>query len=67
MERTITQNGALYALQHGASTQQRKAQIKRAHAREKIPPPRTDLNTVTNHKFETEDSCFISSGTSSLA
>lgn len=63
MELTIIQNGALYALQHRASKQWDKAQIQRASAREKIPPPRPGLNTVVAHKLETEESCFISSGT----
>ena len=47
MERTITQNGALYALHHRASTRQsNKAQIKRASDREKIPPPRLGVNRL---------------------
>ena len=64
MELTITQNGALYALQHRASKQQwNKAQIQRASARAKIPPPRLGVNTAATHKIETEEKCFISSCT----
>ena len=56
MELTITQNGALYALQHRASSQQfDKAQIKRAHSREKIPPPRLGVvDTATTYQPATE-------------
>lgn len=63
MELTITQNGALYAIQHRASNEQSNGQTKRARAREKVPPPRLGVNTVSAHKLETEELCFISSGT----
>ena len=62
MERTITQNGALYALQHRASNKQSyEAQLKRARARERIPPPRLDVTTASADELETEGTCFISS------
>ena len=63
MELTITQNGALYAIQHGASNHQLKAHAKRARAREKIPPPRLGVNTAAAQKIQMEEICFISSGT----
>ena len=63
MELTITQNGALYAIHHRASTEQSPGQIKRARAREKIPPPRLGVNRTAAHKIQTEELCFISSGT----
>lgn len=59
MELTITQNGALYALQHGASNQYRSKRRKRAIAYWKIPT--ADAGTVipAAHKLKTEEVCFI--------
>ena len=58
MQLTITQNGALYALHHRASNEQSNGQIKRARAREKIPPPRLGLNTVSPQKLEMKEFNF---------
>ena len=64
MHLTITQNGALYALQHRVSARPwNKAQIEHVSAREKIPPPRQGVRTFTADKLKTEELCFISSGT----
>lgn len=60
MERTITQNGALYALQHRRSIQQpHEGRTNGVHAREKIPPPRLGAKITTADKPETEKLCFI--------
>jgi hypothetical protein len=60
MHHTITQNGALYALQHLVSTQPwNKVPLERASAREKSLPPRLGVNTVTAGKLKTEKLCFI--------
>ena len=60
MERTITQNGALYGLQHRASIQQwNEAQIGRVSARENIPPPRLGGEIALADQLETEETCFI--------
>ena len=59
MERTITQNGALYALQHRVSNRRwNNPQIEPVSAREKIPPPRLGVNTATANKLEMEEPCF---------
>jgi hypothetical protein len=64
MEPTITQNGALYALLHRAANQHsNNAQIKPARARKKTSAPEPDANPSTSYKIETEEKCFISSGT----
>ena len=60
MHQTITQNGALYRLQHRVSTQPwNKVPLERAGAREKIPPPRLGVNIVAAGKLKTEKLCFI--------
>jgi hypothetical protein len=63
MELTITQNGALYALQHGASNQYRSVRRKRAIADRRIPTGHAGTETAAAHKMKTEEVCFISSGT----
>ena len=63
MHLTITQNGVLYGLHHRVSARLwTRAKIERVSAREKIPPPRPEVNTVPD-KLKTEEPCFISSGT----
>jgi hypothetical protein len=63
MEFTITQNGALYALQHRGSEQFYTAPRKRAIADKRTTPGHAGAETSRAHKFKTEELWFISSGT----
>ena len=63
MERTITQNGALYAIQHNGSSKFQDAWNARAIACKKIIPEGAEPETSVAHKTKTEEICFISSGT----
>jgi len=63
MERTITQNGALYAIQHNGSSKFQDAWNARAIACKKIQAdPAKPVNSAAQ-KIKTEEQCFISSGT----
>jgi hypothetical protein len=63
MELTITQNGALYAIQHRASNHYRRVQRKRAIADKQIQTGPAGPWNATAYKVKTEELCFISSGT----
>ncbi len=59
MELTITQNGALHALQHGASNQYRSGRRKRAIAYRKIPTGDAGTEIPAAHEIKREEVCFI--------
>lgn len=62
MELTITQNGALYAIQHRASNHYRSVQRKRAIAGKQIQAGLVRLGNPAAQEMKTEELCFISSG-----
>jgi hypothetical protein len=63
MELTITQNGALYALQHNPLNQEfNGAHMKRARTRNVVSAPHAGVDVSPAQKLETEKTCFISSG-----
>ena len=63
MELTITQNGALYAIHHGASSHYRRVRRKRASACKEIQAGLAGPDNSAAQKVNTEELWFISSGT----
>lgn len=59
MELTITQNGALYALHHGANKKYRWARRKRAVALKTSPTYELPPESLADRKIQKEEVCFI--------
>ena len=63
MEHTITQNGALYAIQHPASHHYRRVLRERPIADKQIHAGPAGPGKAAAQQVKTEEPCFISSGT----
>ena len=58
MEPTITQNGALYALQHRATKKYRGARKKRVSVNNIIRTDELRLESLAGSKIQTQEICF---------